>query len=80
MSSRRLNPDHERRFHRIVRELNRLRADVEAEGFDANWYMADDDLHLLDGPSHKSMGLREEAQGENSLVSERIVRASGGGW
>lgn len=80
MSDRYLNPDHARRFLRLVRELNKLREDVAAEGFDANWYMVDDSLHLLDGPSHKSMGLREEAQSENSLISERVHRASGGGW
>lgn len=80
MSDRYLNPDHASRFRRLVRELNKLREDVAAEGFDANWYMADDSLHLLDGPSHKSMGLREEAQRDNSLIAEHVHRASGGGW
>jgi hypothetical protein len=81
--SRRLNANHVRRFERLVRELNELRADVEAEGFDANWYLDDDTLNLMGGPTHTEDGkhaLQEHALQENVLISARLLRSGGGGW
>lgn len=73
-----LSEPHKRRFKRLVRELNRLREDVERDGFDANWYLDDDTLNLMDGPSHSETG--QVPLRENVLIGARVVRAGGGGW
>lgn len=78
MSDRYLNPDHARRFRRLVRELNKLREDVAAEGFDANWYLDDDTLNLMGGPTHTENG--QMPLQENVLISATLVRSGGGGW
>lgn len=77
MSNRYLNPNHTRRFRRLVRELNKLREDVAAEGFDANWYLDDDTLNLMGGPTHDD---RSKPLQENVSISATLNRSGGGGW
>jgi len=67
------------RFRRAVRTLNKIRSEAEKVYPQANYYLEEDNLHLMKGPSHDS-SLNCEAQHENSIAMEYMPRSGGGGW
>lgn len=74
-----LRPEHRRRFRRLVNVLNRLRDEVVAGDFpDACYYLANDELNLLSGPSHDDRGLTPFR--DRVLDSTILHRSSGGDW
>lgn len=65
------------RFCKAVRSLNALLLEVKAQHPEANFYLQEDELHLLSGPSHDERG---RPRPERSLVSETLRNSGGGGW
>lgn len=67
-----------RRFRRLVTALNKLLEDVRRDYPEANYYLQEDNLHILSGPSHE--GHRQTAQEHRELISETLRHSGGGGW
>lgn len=72
-----LRPEHARRFRRLVANLNRLRAEVEADGFDANWYLNTNTLSLMDGDSRDE---DDAPRRDRELCHAVLDQSSGGDW
>lgn len=68
-----------RRFRTLVRGLNALLVDVRSDWPEANYYLQEDSLHILSGPSHEG-GARAVAQEHRELISETLRHSGGGGW
>jgi hypothetical protein len=82
-----LKPEHEKRFNELVAGLNALRASIARYFPHANYYLAEDTLHLMSGPSHGPAddephygSVNTDAHPERSLCSRRIAHSSGGDW
>ena len=73
-----LNAAHRRRFRRLVSELNRLREDVAKDHPGACWYLSNDTLNLMRGPSHDDRG--QHPLYDNVLDGVTLRGASGGDW
>jgi hypothetical protein len=67
-----------KRFRALVRDLNALLADVRRDWPEANYYLQEDNLHILSGPSHE--GWDDRPQEHRSLADETLARSGGGGW
>lgn len=72
-----IKPEHLKKFMRLCAGLNKLMDDIHDYCPDAEYYLANDNFHLLKGPSHTGLGL---AHRENSVVCRLIRTASGGDW
>jgi hypothetical protein len=78
MSEPTLSKGQRLRFRRAVKALNDLRDEVLFEIPGANYYLQEDTLIFLSGPSHEGMAGR--AQEHRELISARLLGSSGGGW
>lgn len=68
---------HQKRFDRITRQLEDLLTEVREYEPEANYYLANDTLNLMIGPSHDD---REHALHENVALSRTIPGIDGGDW
>ena len=72
-------PKANKRFEKIVSNLNKLIREVQKTFPDANYYLANDTLNLMLGPSHAS-GCNQMPNSEFVAVYAHIDCASGGDW
>ena len=68
-----------RRFLRLVAALNRLREDVAKIHPEARYYLANDMMHLMSGPSHDDTPGEPERQ-DRIIESSLLHRSGGGDW
>lgn len=66
-----------KRFVAICEELNDLLREIRVKSPEANYYLAEDSLHLMKGESHSLGGKPIHA---NSVESVRIAHSGGGDW
>lgn len=77
MSEISLTHNQQARFLRAVSALNRLLDEVKQDCPEANYYLQENVLILLSGPSHDE---RERAHPEREISSATLYFSSGGGW
>lgn len=75
-----LTPAQKRKFIKLVKGLNDLLAEVRKDIPEANYYLQEDELHLMSGPSHDNRGFKDIARPDRSLLSETLFYSGGGGW
>ena len=68
---------HIARFKKACAELNAVLTEVRRTNPEANYYLAEDSLHLMKGESHDMEG---RAQMFHSVESVRIRHSGGGAW
>lgn len=73
-----LDPARYRRFRRLVTGLNRLMEEIRQDWPEANYYLEEDTLIVLSGPSHEGVG--EAPQPQRELASKNLKYSGGGGW
>lgn len=66
------------RFKRLIEGLDALLSDVRKEYPAARYYLANDALHVLSGPSHDDPG--SHARQDRSLAVVTLRRSGGGDW
>ena len=66
-----------RRFRRAIRTLNDIMEELRLEYPSACYYLANDCMHIMKGPSHDE---NERMQQGNSLESMYMPGAGGGDW
>ena len=67
------------RFRRSVKNLNDMMDELRLIYPNANFYLANDNLHVMKGPSH-SEDLRCSPQHENSIAMANLHESGGGDW
>lgn len=73
-----LKPQHERRFSRIARSMEKLLLDVREYIPDANLYLEDQgNWNLLSGDSHDERGRMRQ---DRVMAWEPVRFTGGGGW
>lgn len=68
---------HIREFQRCVRKLNAIMDEIHKYCPKANYYLANDNLNLMRGPSHSDDGGQHQ---ENVVASELLAGSGGGDW
>jgi len=71
-----IRADHIARFKRYAKQLNKLMDEMREYNPHANFYLANDVLHLMRGPSHTG----HETHNEHSVASVIMTGADGGDW
>jgi hypothetical protein len=74
----RIKPEDHRAFERAVAALNRLIERVRKYEPEANYYLANDTLNLMVGPSHE--GASDHPHHERVATSQLLHRSGGGDW
>lgn len=70
---------YKRRFQKACKQLNDLVNDMQDDGIDAQLYLANDSLNLMDGPSHDDS--RAQSARYDSVIEQcTLTMASGGDW
>jgi hypothetical protein len=72
-----LTAEQEKRFEKLVRGLNELLVEIRKTHPEANYYLQEDTLHVMSGPSHDA---RDRAQQDCIMASIIVPNAGGGGW
>lgn len=65
------------KFRSLIRGLNKIMQEVNRTFPDANYYLANDSMHLMLGSSH-SLGRGETSQ-QQRVAETELLRGSGGG-
>lgn len=69
------------RFAEHVRQLNELLMEIREKHPGANYYLANDSLHLLSGPSHDDVaGGVCRARQDRSMAVVTLRGSGGGDW
>jgi len=77
--SNRILPKHLKRFRKACSELNAVMRRIQEYEPDANYYLQEDRLLLLVGPSHDDYRDGSPLR-ENEVDGVRLVGSSGGAW
>lgn len=64
-------------FKQLAQGLDELIRKIRKYNLDANLYVANDDLNLMDGPSHD---YNQDAHHENVVAEQHIISLGGGDW
>ena len=76
-----IKPNHIKKFKKICKDLNSLISQIQKYNPEANYYLANDWLNLMKGPSHdNSNPMRIEESHDNVVEAIRIKSADGGDW
>lgn len=71
------NPRLVRRFKRAVKTLNEIMNELRETHPGGSCYLANDQLHLMGGPTHDDAGRPLQ---DNSIVSVWLEGSGGGDW
>jgi hypothetical protein len=80
-ASDRIKPEDHRAFERAVASLNRVLKRVHTYEPEANYYLANNTLNLMVGPSHGELdGLGDDPHQERVANDVLLHYSSGGDW
>lgn len=75
-----IKPAHAKRFHKLIRELVIPLEEIRKYEPQANYYLANDCMNLMTGPTHEDMNEDERPLYENIAEYEILYGSDGGDW
>lgn len=70
----------QQKFLKLVQGLNDLLVDIRKNTPNANYYLAEDSLHILSDESHDDDDHYERMRQDRSMIMMRLLHSGGGDW